>query len=92
MILPMLLNVKKQEDLGYLLLCGDFDHTGGNCIMLCAQFGKLKFVQILLDLRAQVRTDKRFDLSDMIRDRFAEINVEVRDTPQGVEWGFRQEG
>jgi hypothetical protein len=48
------------------------------------------FVQILLDLRAQVRTDKRFDLSDMIRDRFAEINVEVRDTPQGVEWGFRQ--
>jgi cysteinyl-tRNA synthetase len=50
------------------------------------------FVQILLDLRAQVRADKRFDLSDMIRDRFAEIRVEVRDTPQGVEWGFRQEG
>jgi hypothetical protein len=50
------------------------------------------FVQILLDLRAQVRSDKRFDLSDMIRDRFAEIKVEVRDTPQGVEWGFRQEG
>lgn len=48
------------------------------------------FVQILLDLRTQVRSDKRFDLSDMIRDRFAEINVEVRDTPQGVEWGFRQ--
>ncbi len=50
------------------------------------------FVQILLDLRAQVRADKRFDLSDMIRDRFAEIKVEVRDTPKGVEWGFRQEG
>ena len=49
------------------------------------------FVQILLDLRAQVRADKRFDLSDMIRDRFTEINVEVRDTPQGVEWGFRPE-
>ena len=48
------------------------------------------FVQILLDLRAQVRADKRFDLSDMIRDRFADIKVEVRDTPQGVEWGFRQ--
>ena len=46
------------------------------------------FVQILLDLRAQVRADKRFDLSDMIRDRFTAINVEVRDTPQGVEWGF----
>ncbi len=49
------------------------------------------FVQILLDLRAQVRADKRFDLSDMIRDRFTAINVEVRDTPQGVEWGFRSQ-
>jgi hypothetical protein len=47
------------------------------------------FVQVLLDLRLQVRADKRFDLSDMIRDRLAEINVEVRDTPQGAEWGFR---
>lgn len=49
------------------------------------------FVQILLDLRAQVRADKRFDLSDMIRDRFTAINVEVRDTSQGVEWGFRSQ-
>jgi hypothetical protein len=47
------------------------------------------FVQVLLDLRVQVRTDKRFDLSDMIRDRLAEVSVEVRDTPQGAEWGFR---
>ena len=47
------------------------------------------FVQVLLDLRVQVRADKRFDLSDMIRDRLAEISVEVRDTPQGAEWGFR---
>ncbi|CAB4896350.1 unannotated protein [freshwater metagenome] len=47
------------------------------------------FVQVLLDLRVQVRADKRFDLSDLIRDRLAEISVEVRDTPQGAEWGFR---
>ena len=48
------------------------------------------FVDVLLELRAQVRADKRFDLSDIIRDRLAAINVEVRDTPQGVEWGFRE--
>ena len=48
------------------------------------------FVQVLLDLRVQVRADKRFDLSDLIRDRLAEISVEVRDTPQGAEWGFRK--
>jgi hypothetical protein len=47
------------------------------------------FVQLLLDLRAQVRSDKRFDLSDIIRDRLAAINVEVRDTPDGAQWGFR---
>jgi hypothetical protein len=48
------------------------------------------FVDVLLDLRAQVRADKRFDLSDIIRDRLAAINVQVRDTPQGAEWGFRE--
>jgi cysteinyl-tRNA synthetase len=46
-------------------------------------------VQVLLDLRAQVRADKRFDLSDIIRDRLAALNVEVRDTPEGVVWDFR---
>ena len=47
------------------------------------------FVQVLLDLRAQVRSDKRFDLSDIIRDRLAALNVEVRDTPDGAQWGFK---
>ena len=47
------------------------------------------FVQVLLDLRAQVRADKRFDLSDIIRDRLAALNVEVRDTPEGAVWNFR---
>ncbi|MFM8689205.1 MAG: hypothetical protein ACKODR_10705, partial [Acidimicrobiaceae bacterium] len=47
------------------------------------------FVQVLLDLRAKVRADKRFDLSDIIRDRLAELNVEVRDTPDGARWDFR---
>lgn len=47
------------------------------------------FVQVLLDLRAQVRADKRFDLSDIIRDRLVALNVEVRDTPDGAQWDFR---
>ena len=47
------------------------------------------FVQVLLDLRTQVRSDKRFDLSDIIRDRLAALNVEVRDTPEGAQWDFR---
>jgi cysteinyl-tRNA synthetase len=44
---------------------------------------------VLLELRAAVRADKRYDLSDLIRDRLADVDVEVRDTPQGVEWVLR---
>ena len=43
-------------------------------------------IAILLELRATVRSDKRFDLSDLIRDRLTELGIEVRDTPAGVEW------
>ena len=41
---------------------------------------------VLLDLRARVRADKRFDLSDLIRDHLAAINIEVRDTAEGAMW------
>ena len=47
------------------------------------------YMDVLLSLRAQVRADKRFDLSDVIRDRLSAIGVEVRDTPSGVEWVLR---
>ena len=44
------------------------------------------YMEVLLDLRTSVRADKRFDLSDLIRDRLAAINVEVRDTAEGAVW------
>ena len=47
------------------------------------------YIGVLLELRAAVRADKRYDLSDLIRDRLAAIDVEVRDTPHGVEWVLR---
>lgn len=43
-------------------------------------------MSVLLELRTAVRSDKRYDLSDLIRDRLAQISIEVRDTPHGVEW------
>jgi cysteinyl-tRNA synthetase len=36
-----------------------------------------------------VRAAKRFDLSDLVRDRLVDAGVEVRDTPAGVEWDLR---
>jgi len=44
------------------------------------------FVELLLELRASARTDKRFAESDQIRDGLAALGVEVRDTPAGAEW------
>ncbi len=44
------------------------------------------FVETLLELRGEVRKDKRYDLSDLIRDRLTTAGIEVRDTPAGPEW------
>jgi hypothetical protein len=44
------------------------------------------YVEALLAIRKIVRTEKRFDLSDIVRDALALAHIEVRDTPDGVEW------
>ena len=49
------------------------------------------FVEAMLSVRATVRAEKRFDLSDIIRDVFASLHIEVRDTPTGVEWSLPTE-
>jgi cysteinyl-tRNA synthetase len=46
-------------------------------------------VEATLALRARVRTEGRYDLSDLVRDELAAAGVEVRDTTQGVEWELR---
>jgi peptidase E len=46
------------------------------------------YVEAMLAVRATVRAEKRYDLSDVIRDAFAALNVEVRDTPDGVQWSL----
>ncbi len=47
-------------------------------------------VEVLLSLRAQARADKRWSDSDAIRDGLADAGIEVRDTPDGVEWEVRR--
>jgi hypothetical protein len=46
-------------------------------------------MEVLIDLRTRVRADKRFDLSDVLRDRLAELGIEVRDIPDGATWNLR---
>ena len=44
------------------------------------------YVEALVAIRKIVRAEKRFDLSDIVRDALALAHIEVRDTPDGVEW------
>ena len=44
------------------------------------------YVEALLTIRKIVRAEKRFDLSDIVRDALTLAQIEVRDTPDGVEW------
>ncbi len=47
-------------------------------------------VTLILELRAQARAEKRWAESDTIRDGLAGAGIEVRDTPDGVEWEVRR--
>jgi cyanophycinase-like exopeptidase len=47
-------------------------------------------VDLVLELRAQARAEKRWAESDTIRDGMTAAGIEVRDTPDGVEWEVRR--
>ena len=46
-------------------------------------------IETLLELRASARAERRFETSDLIRDRLDAHGVEVRDTADGAEWDLR---
>ena len=44
------------------------------------------FVDLLVDIRTQLRTAKQWQLADIIRDRLSELGITIEDTPQGPKW------
>ena len=48
-----------------------------------------EFVNLLVDVRTQVRQAKLWELSDMIRDRLAELGVQVEDAKGGSTWFWK---
>ena len=44
------------------------------------------FIELLLDLRQDLRKQKQYQLSDRIRDELAELGVVIEDTSQGSSW------
>jgi len=44
------------------------------------------FIDLLLDLRQDLREAKKYELSDRVRDELANLGVIIEDTPQGSTW------
>ena len=46
-------------------------------------------IDLVLELRAALRAEKRFDLADKARDTLDDLGIEVGDTPEGATWTRR---
>ena len=44
------------------------------------------FVDLLVELRAEIRQAKRFDLADRVRDELAALGISLQDSPEGTTW------
>ncbi len=45
-----------------------------------------ELIQTLVNVRAKLREEKRFDLADEIRDSLQKLGVKLKDTREGTEW------
>jgi len=50
-----------------------------------------QLVELLLQIRQEMRTSKNFAMSDKIRDELLEIGIEIKDTKDGTEWKTKAE-
>jgi cysteinyl-tRNA synthetase len=48
--------------------------------------GADKFVELLVEVRSEVRKQKLWQLSDLIRDRLKELGVVIEDSKEGTKW------
>jgi cysteinyl-tRNA synthetase len=44
------------------------------------------FIELLIELRAELRKAKQFALADMVRSRLAKLEITLEDGPQGTRW------
>ena len=45
-----------------------------------------EIIDILIEVRNELRKRKQYDLTDKIRDRLKEKGIELQDTAEGVKW------
>jgi cysteinyl-tRNA synthetase len=47
------------------------------------------FVELLIEIRNELRKDKQWDLSDKIRDQLEELGVSLEDGKEGTAWRWK---
>ncbi|MFO8033636.1 MAG: cysteine--tRNA ligase [Candidatus Bipolaricaulota bacterium] len=47
-----------------------------------------ELINLLVDLRGELRSQRLYPLADQVRDRLAELGVELRDGPHGTVWSI----
>jgi len=52
--------------------------------------GAAPFIELLLEIRKELRTAKQWELSDRIRDRLSELGVSLEDGKGGTVWRIRE--
>lgn len=45
-----------------------------------------KVMELIIDIRAKVKADKNFELSDKIRDQLIDAGIQIKDTKEGTAW------
>jgi cysteinyl-tRNA synthetase len=48
-----------------------------------------EFIDLLVEVRTEIRTQKLWQLSDKIRDRLAELGVIIEDSKEGTSWRWK---
>ncbi len=48
------------------------------------------FVELMIEIRSDLRAARQYALADKIRDRLADLGVALEDKPQGTEWKMRR--
>ena len=71
---------------GIIALMEDFDQVLGILPEDKKDDSMDSVMQILIDVRAELRKKKVYDLADMIRDRLTEAGIQLEDSAEGVKW------
>jgi len=51
--------------------------------------GAAPFIDLLLEVRTELRSEKLWALSDLVRDKLTELGVAIEDTKAGTTWRWK---